>query len=77
MANNVAKGRERERGGDEGQLVGVDDPDRGFGVGVQVPGNGGQSGIGDGEVQRGHGHPEQLGGGGPAAAPGRQAIERD
>ncbi len=74
VPEDLARGRERQQHGDHGQLIGVDHPDHLGLVHAQAVGDGGQRGVGDRGVQRGHRHREQDRGQRQRVAPTGQAV---
>ena len=77
VAHDLSQRGERQQARDQGQLIGVDHPDRGGRRRVQVQRDGRQHRVCDRGVERHHRHRHDDGGDRPAPASGGQAVERD
>jgi hypothetical protein len=74
IADDLAQRRERQQQNGDGELIGVDHPDRARRACMQIPGDGRQRHIGDGAVQNGHGDGKADGQNGPIALRQRQTV---
>ena len=75
-ADQLAQRRERQQRDHDGELVGVDDPDRVGGRNPQLLPDGRQGDVGDGAVKHRQSDAERHGQNGPQAAGHRQSVRR-